>query len=33
MYSGQRFDGNSERKRPIRIPRHRWESNIKMDRK
>jgi hypothetical protein len=23
--------GKPERKRPLRIPRHRWEDNIKMD--
>jgi hypothetical protein len=23
--------GKSERKRPLRRPRHRWEDNIKMD--
>jgi hypothetical protein len=25
------YTGKPERKRPLRIPRHRWEDNIRMD--
>ena len=25
------LEGRSERKKPLRIPRHRWEDNIKID--
>jgi hypothetical protein len=28
---GELYTGKPEEKRPLRIPRHRWEDNIKMD--